>query len=64
MKLRTVVLIALMLLAIISAYAKVIPSRPFFLDRDVSINGAAVPPGLYSLTVEAKVCPCALTLWD
>src|ERR1700726_2863176 len=63
MKLRTVVLIALMLLAIISAYAKVIPSRPFFLDRDVTINGAAVPPGLYSLTVESQGSSVRATLW-
>lgn len=63
MKLRTVMLIALMLIAIISAHAKVIPSRPFFLDRDVTVNGAAVPPGLYSLTVESQGSSVRATLW-
>src|SRR5712692_826442 len=53
MKFRTVVLTALILIASIITGAKVIPPRPFHLDRDVTINGAAVPQGMYILAVES-----------
>ena len=54
MKFRTVILTALILIAGIITGAKVIPPRPFHLDRDVTINGAAVPQGMYTLAVESQ----------
>ena len=63
MKFKTVVLIASILIASISAWAKVIPPRPFFLDRDVTLNGAAVPPGTYSLVLESQGASVRATLW-
>ena len=53
MKFRTVIFTALILIAGIITGAKVIPPRPFNLDRDVTINGAAVPQGMYILAVES-----------
>ena len=54
MKFRTAVLAAMILLVSISVGAKVIPSRPFHLDRDVTMNGAAVPQGMYTLALESQ----------
>jgi hypothetical protein len=62
MKFRTVVLTALILIAGIINGAKVIPPRPFHLDRDVTINGAAVPQGMYTLAVESQGALARATL--
>lgn len=50
-------------MASISALAKVIPPRPFFLDRDITVNGATVPKGMYSLAVESKGSTARATFW-
>jgi hypothetical protein len=63
MKFRTVVLIASILIASISACAKVIPPRPFFLDRDIKVNGAEVPQGMYTLALESQGASVRATLW-
>jgi hypothetical protein len=63
MRSRSVLLGALILLSSVSATAKVIPSRPFFLDYDITVNGALVPRGMYSLTVESKRSSARATLW-
>jgi hypothetical protein len=63
MRLRTVVLTATILSASVSVGAKVTPPQPFFLDRDITMNGAAVPHGMYSLTVESKGSSVHATLW-
>jgi hypothetical protein len=62
-KLKTVILSALFLMTSLSALAKVIPPRPFYLDRDVTVNGALVPMGTYTLTVESKGSSARATLW-
>ena len=54
MKLRTFVLSAWILTASVSAGAKVIPPRLFYLDRDITVNGATVPGGMYTLAVESE----------
>ncbi len=53
MKFRTVVLTVWILIAGISGYAKVIPCRPFFLEREITVNGAKVPEGMYTLSLES-----------
>jgi hypothetical protein len=63
MKFKTVVLIASILIASISACAKVIPPRPFFLERDITVNGAEVPHGMYTLTLESQGVSVRATLW-
>jgi hypothetical protein len=63
MRSRSVLLGALILLSSVPATAKVIPSRPFFLDYDITVNGALVPRGMYSLTVESKRSSARATLW-
>ncbi|HEX4643410.1 MAG TPA: hypothetical protein VH161_08075 [Candidatus Acidoferrales bacterium] len=63
MKSKTVLLSLLVLLMNVSSLAKVIPPRPFYLDRDVTVNGAMVPMGMYSLTVESKGSAARATLW-
>jgi hypothetical protein len=63
MKFKTFVLSTLLLIAIISARAKVIPLRPFPLDRDITVNGAMVPQGMYSLAVESQGASVRATLY-
>jgi hypothetical protein len=58
-----IVLLTLILLAGISASAKVNSPRPLFLDRDVTVNGAAVPQGIYSLTLASHGSSVRATLW-
>jgi hypothetical protein len=53
MKFRTATLTAFIAFAAISASAKVAPSRSIFLDRDITVNGAAVPHGIYTLSLES-----------
>ena len=53
MKVKSLVLaVAVLLVAGVSAYAKLIPLRPFFLDQGISLNGVDVPQGMYSLSLE------------
>lgn len=60
---RIVGVLAVMILVItFSTWAKVISPRPFFLDRDVTFNGAAVPRGMYSLTVSSNGSSVRATL--
>lgn len=62
MKIRTAALSALILFASISASAKVIPPRPLFLDRDITVNGAAVPHGIYTLSLDSHGASVRATL--
>jgi hypothetical protein len=62
MKFRTVLLSALVIFAGISASAKVIPPRPLFLDRDITVNGAEVPHGIYTLALESHGASVRATL--
>ena len=63
MKFKTVVLTAFILIASLPACAKVIPSQPFFLDRDITVNGAMVPHGMYTLALESEGASVRATLW-
>jgi hypothetical protein len=63
MKFRTFTLATLILIAGLSANAKVTPSRPFFLDRDITVNGAMVPQGMYTLALESHGAYVRATLW-
>ena len=63
MKFRTFVLTALILTASVSACAKVIPPRPFFLDREITVNGAKVSQGMYTLAVESQGASVRATFW-
>jgi hypothetical protein len=62
MKFRTVLFSALVIFASISASAKVIPPRPLFLDRDITVNGAEVPHGIYTLALESHGASVRATL--
>jgi hypothetical protein len=62
MKFRTFVLCALILAGSVSAGAKVIPPRFFYLDRDITVNGARVPQGMYTLAVESQGVSVRATL--
>jgi len=63
MKFRSVILIVSILMASIPACAKVISPRPIFLDRDIKVNGADVPQGMYSLALESHGSSVQATLW-
>jgi hypothetical protein len=63
MKFRTAVLGALILIAGLSASAKVVPPRHIFLDRDITVNGAKVPQGIYTLALDSKGASVRATLW-
>jgi hypothetical protein len=63
MKFRTFTLAALILIAGRSASAKVVPPQPLFLDRDITVNGARVPQGMYTLAVEAQGASVRATFW-
>jgi hypothetical protein len=63
MKLRSAVLTAMILVTSLSASAKVMPSRPLFLDRDITVNGANVPQGMYMLALESHGEYVNATLW-
>ena len=62
MKFRIAVLVALSLMASISICAKVIPPRPLFLNRDITVNGAEVPSGVYTLKLESQGVSVRATL--
>ena len=53
MKFRTAVLTVSILIAGISSFAKVVPCRPFFLEREVTVDGARVSEGMYTLCLES-----------
>jgi hypothetical protein len=63
MKFRTVALTACIAFATICASAKVSPTRSIFLDRDITVNGAAVPHGIYTLSLESHGASVRATLW-
>ncbi|HLJ24503.1 MAG TPA: hypothetical protein VKT71_10390 [Candidatus Acidoferrales bacterium] len=52
----------LVLMAGICVSAKVIPPRPFFFDREITVNGAVVPEGMYSLYLETHGSSVRATL--
>jgi hypothetical protein len=64
MRFRTVALFAFLVVGNTSSFAKVIPPRPFFLDRDIVVNGAAVPHGMYNLSLESQGSSVRITLWS
>jgi hypothetical protein len=64
MRVRTALLVATILVVSSSAFAKVLPPRPFFLDRDIVVNGAVVPHGMYSLSVEWEGSSVRATLYS
>ena len=64
MKIKAAALAILILLAAGGlVQAKKSPSRPFFLQLPVTIDGAEVPPGVYDLTLESTNSGVRLTLW-
>src|SRR5579863_3167314 len=63
MKFRIFILAALILIAGVFTYANVVPSRPLFLDRDITVNGATVPQGNYTLALESKGTSVRVALW-
>lgn len=64
MKVRTALLFAIILAGSAGCFAKTLPPRPFFLDRDIVVNGAAVPHGMYSLSVEWDGSSVRATLYS
>ena len=62
MKFRTAALTAFLAFATLSASAKLTPSRSIFLDRDITVNGAAVPHGIYTLSLESHGASVRATL--
>jgi hypothetical protein len=64
MKFKILVITGLMVFAELSALAKVASSRPLFLERDVTLNGATVPRGMYNLALESHGESVVATLWS
>jgi hypothetical protein len=62
MKFQTIALTALIGFASIPASAKLIPPRPLFLDRDITVDGAQVPHGAYTLALESHGASVRATL--
>jgi hypothetical protein len=62
MKLKSFVLAVAISVASFSAYAKLIPLRPLFLDRGITLNGVEVPQGMYSLSIETQGLSVVVTL--
>lgn len=62
MKLKSFVLAVAISVASFSAYAKLIPLRPLFLDRGITLNGVEVPQGMYSLSIETQGSSVVVTL--
>ena len=64
MKIKTAVLITLMLLAAsFPVPAKKNPARPFFMPTPVTMDGAEIPGGMYELTLESSNPNVRVTLW-
>ena len=62
MRIRSIMLAFVILVAGVSTYAKLIPLRPFFLDRGISLNGVDVPQGMYSLSLDTEGSTVVVTL--
>lgn len=62
MKVRSALLAVAISIASLSAYSKLIPLRPFFLDRGITLNGAEVPQGTYSLSIDTQGSSVIVTL--
>ena len=62
MKARCITLTIAVLVLGVSAYAKLIPLRPFFFDRGISLNGVDVPQGMYSLSLDTQGSSVIVTL--
>jgi hypothetical protein len=62
MKFRTVALFVCIAFVSNSVSAKVIPPRPLSLDRDITVNGAEVPHGIYTLALESHGASVRATL--
>lgn len=62
MKLKALMLAVALSVACTSAYAKLIPLRPLFLDRGITLNGVEVPRGMYSLSIDAQGASVTATL--
>jgi hypothetical protein len=62
MKLKALMLAVALSVACVSAYAKLIPLRPLFLDRGITLNGVEVPRGMYSLSIDAQGSSVTATL--
>jgi hypothetical protein len=63
MRFRSFILTAAILIGGVSAYAKLIPIRPFFLDRGITLNGVEIPPGMYTLSLETQGSSVVASLW-
>jgi hypothetical protein len=63
MKFRILVFTALIAFPGLSSSAKVTSPRPLFLERDVTLNGAPVPHGMYNLALESHGESVVATLW-
>jgi hypothetical protein len=64
MRVRIVLLFAIILAGSAGSFAKTLPPRPFFLDRDITVNGATVPHGMYTLAVEWDGTSVRATLYS
>lgn len=62
MKARCITLTVAMLVLGGSANAKLIPLRPFFFDRGISLNGMDIPQGMYSLSLDTQGSSVIVTL--
>ncbi len=62
MKFRSITLSVAVLVAGVSAYAKLIPLRPFFFDREISVNGVDIPQGMYTLSLDTQGSSVIVTL--
>lgn len=62
MKLKALMLAVALSVGYVSAYAKLIPLRPLFLDRGITLNGVEVPRGMYSLSIDAQGSSVTATL--
>jgi hypothetical protein len=64
MRIRSVIFLAILLVGSASAGAKSMPPRMIFLDRDIVLNGAAVPHGVYTLSLESDGSSVRATLYS
>jgi hypothetical protein len=62
MKSRSFVLVVAILVASVSAYAKLIPLRPFFFEQGITLNGVEIPHGMYSLSLDTQGSSVVVTL--
>jgi hypothetical protein len=62
MKFRSITLTVAVLVVGVSTYAKLIPLRPFFFDREISLNGVDIPQGMYTLSLDTQGSSVIVTL--